>query len=203
MPSNSTVFIIDDDHEVREAIELLLQSIGLVSKSYESAQAYLDDFDPQASGCLVLDVRMRGMSGLDLQNHLNTLPQSPPVIIITGHGDIPMAVQAVQKGAANFIEKPFKEQVLLDSIHRAIEHDAEQRGKALIKEEIQSRLDLLTPRERQVINEVVTGKRNKSIANDLNITLSTVEAHRAKGMEKLQAKSLSHLMRMMISLTPK
>ena len=200
MPSESTVFIIDDDHEVREALALLMQSIGLPFQSYESAQAYLDTFDPQALGCLVLDVRMKGMSGLALQNHLKTLPMSPPVIIITGHGDVPMAVQAVKNGASDFIEKPFKEQILLDSIHLAIEKDAEQRGKALIKEEIQKKLNLLTPRELEVIEQVVTGKRNKTIAKELNITISTVEAHRSKGMEKLQAKSLSHLMRMIISL---
>jgi FixJ family two-component response regulator len=202
MNNDSTVFIVDDDKEVREAIELLMRSIGLPAKAYESAQDFLDDFDPQLSGCLVLDVRMRGMSGLALQEHLKTLPLAPPVIIITGHGDVPMAVQAVQNGASNFIEKPFNEQVLLDSIHYALEEDAKKRGKAIKIAEIKARLDQLTPRELQVIEHVVKGNRNKTIASDLNITLSTVEAHRAKAMEKLKAKSLSELMRIMISVNP-
>lgn len=199
---DATVFIIDDDKEVRDAIKLLMQSIGLSAKTYASAHEYLEQFDPNLPGCLVLDVRMKGMSGLALQEHLNILPLAPPIIIVTGHGDVPMAVQAVQNGAANFIEKPFNEQVLLDSIHRALEVDAKQRGKALKIAEIRQRLDQLTRRERQVIGYVVKGERNKSIASHLNITLSTVEAHRAKAMEKLQAKSLSELMRIMISVNP-
>lgn len=202
MSDDSTVFIVDDDKEVREAIELLMHSIGLPAKTYESAQDYLDNFDAELAGCLVLDVRMRGMSGLALQEHLKSLPLSPPVIIITGHGDVPMAVQAVQNGASNFIEKPFNEQVLLDSIHRALEEDAKQRGKAIKIAEIKAKLALLTRREREVIEHVVTGKRNKIIASTLNITQSTVEAHRAKAMEKLEAKSLSDLMRIMISVNP-
>lgn len=200
MTEESTVFIVDDDQEVREAIELLMQSIGLPALTYSSAQEFLDQFDPEQPGCLVLDVRMKGMSGLALQEHLNNLPLAPPIIIITGHGDVPMAVKAVQNGASNFIEKPFNDQVLLDSIHLALEEDATQRGKALKVAEIQSRLDQLTRRERQVIDQVVKGKRNKTIASDLNITQSTVEAHRSHAMEKLQARSLSDLMRIMISI---
>ncbi len=200
MTKESTVFIVDDDQEVREAIALLMQSIELPALSYSSAQEFLDQFDPQHPGCLVLDVRMKGMSGLALQEHLKTLPLAPPVIIITGHGDVPMAVQAVQNGASNFIEKPFNEQTLLDSIHRALEEDAQQRGKAIKLAEIQKKLDLLTKRERQVIDQVVKGKRNKTIASELHITQSTVEAHRAKAMEKLAAKSLSELMRIMITV---
>ncbi len=200
MTKESTVFIVDDDQEVREAIALLMQSIELPALTYTSAQEFLDQFDPQHPGCLVLDVRMKGMSGLALQEHLKTLPLAPPVIIITGHGDVPMAVQAVQNGASNFIEKPFNEQTLLDSIHRALEEDAQQRGKAIKLAEIQKKLDLLTKRERQVIDQVVKGKRNKTIASELHITQSTVEAHRAKAMEKLAANSLSELMRIMITV---
>lgn len=202
MNDDSTVFIVDDDKEVREAIELLMHSIGLPSQAYGSAQDFLDDFDPLRSGCLVLDVRMKGMSGLALQEHLKTLPLAPPVIIITGHGDVPMAVQAVQNGASNFIEKPFNEQILLDSIHFALEDDAKKRGKAMKVAEIKTRLARLTRRELQVIEHVVKGKRNKTIASILNITISTVEAHRAKAMDKLEAKSLSELMRIMISVHP-
>ena len=200
MTKESTVFIVDDDQEVREAIALLMQSIELPAKTYASAQEFLDTFDPNLPGCMVLDVRMKGMSGLALQEYLKSLPLSPPVIIVTGHGDVPMAVQAVQNGASNFIEKPFNEQVLLDSIHRALEEDSKQRGKAIKIAEIKARLQLLTRRERQVIDQVVKGMRNKNIAQLLNITQSTVEAHRAKAMEKLQAKSISELMRIMISI---
>lgn len=200
MPNDASVFIVDDDESVRDALKLLMESIGLSAETYESGQDYLDSFDPERAGCLVLDVRMRGMSGIALQEQLTKLPLAPPIIIITGHGDIAMAVRCVQAGASDFIEKPFNDQVLLESIHRAIEQDAEKRGKALKYAEIKNRLSRLTQRETQVLEHVVAGKRNKNIASDLNITQSTVEAHRARVMEKMEAKSLSDLMRMMLSL---
>ncbi|MCG6860646.1 MAG: response regulator transcription factor, partial [Chromatiaceae bacterium] len=130
MSTEPTVFIVDDDQEVREAIELLMDSVGLAAKSYSSAQEYLDGFDSAISGCLVLDVRMKGMSGLDLQQRLSAEPLHPPIIIITGHGDVQMAVRAVKSGAVDFIEKPFNDQLLLDAVHRAFEVDAEHRGEA-------------------------------------------------------------------------
>ena len=200
MPEDITVFIVDDDEEVRDALQLLMQSIGLNSKTYDSAQSYLDNFDAESPGCLVLDVRMKGMSGLALQSHLSSFDLHPPIIIITGHGDISMAVQAVQAGAVDFLEKPFNEQSLLESIYKAIEIDAEQRGVACKKAEIQERIERLTQREKEVMEEVVAGKRNKVIAYDLNISQSTVEAHRAKVMEKMEASSLSDLMRMIFSI---
>ena len=200
MSQEVTVFIVDDDEEVRDALQLLMQSIGLHSKTYDSAQSYLDSFDAQMPGCLVLDVRMKGMSGLALQSHLASFTLHPPIIIITGHGDISMAVQAVQAGAVDFLEKPFNEQALLESIYRAIEMDAEQRGEASKTAEIQERIERLTQREKEVMEEVVAGKRNKVIAYDLNISQSTVEAHRAKVMEKMEASSLSDLMRMIFSV---
>ncbi len=200
MPNEVTVFIVDDDEEVRDALALLMQSIGLDAETYDSAQAYLDAFDAKRPGVLVLDVRMKGMSGLALQSHLSNFFIHPPIIIITGHGDVSMAVQAVQAGALDFLEKPFKEQVLLESIYRGIEKDAEQRGEASKVAEIQLRIDRLTSREKEVMEEVVAGKRNKVIAYDLGISQSTVEAHRAKVMEKMEAKSLSDLMRMSFSL---
>ena len=169
-------------------------------ETFESAQAYLGAFDAERSGCLVLDVRMPGMSGLDLQVYLKSEILHPPIIIITGHGDVPMAVRAVQAGAVDFIEKPFNDQSLLDSVHRAIERDAEQRGQASRLADIKERLDRLTPREREVLELVVAGKRNKVIAADLYVSQSTVEAHRAKVMEKMEAGSLSDLMRMMLTL---
>jgi len=198
--STSTIFIVDDDTQVRQALALLMESVGLKVQTYPSADAYLEQFDPEAPGCLILDVRMPGMSGLELQARLAAEAVHPPVIIITGHGDVPMAVRAVQSGAVDFIEKPFNDQALLDSVHRALDLDAKQRGRAGKLAEVQSRLASLTPREQQVMKMVVTGKRNKVIALDLSVSQSTVEAHRAKVMEKMQAQSLSDLMRMVLSL---
>jgi RNA polymerase sigma factor (sigma-70 family) len=198
MTEDPTVFIVDDDDGVRSALALLMESIGMPVKTYESAQAFLDKFDPLQSGCIILDIRMKGMSGLDLQERLTQEPIYPPIIIITGHGDVPMAVRAVKAGAIDFIEKPFNDQVLLDSIHRAIEQDAKRRGKAMQLAEIETRLERLTPREHEILNLVASGMRNKTIATNLNISQSTVEAHRAKVMEKMQARSLSDLMRMML-----
>ncbi|MCK5902188.1 MAG: response regulator transcription factor [Cocleimonas sp.] len=200
MANEATVFIIDDDDEVREALQLLMQSIGLHCETYPSAQSYLDAFNINSRGCLVLDVRMKGMSGLALQSHLATFPLHPPIIMITGHGDISMAVQALQAGALDFLEKPFNEQSLLESIYRAIEKDAQQRGEASKTAEIHQRIARLTSREKEVMEEVVSGKRNKVIAYDLEISQSTVEAHRAKVMEKMEAASLSDLMRMIFSI---
>lgn len=202
MTTEPTVFIVDDDREVREAIELLMDSIGLAAESYASAQGFLDAFDRDRPGCLVLDVRMKGMSGLDLQQRLAAETLHPPIILITGHGDVPMAVRAVKAGAVDFIEKPFNDQVLLDAVHRALEQDAENRGQASRLADIRERLERLTPREREILEQVVAGKRNKVIAAELSITQSTVEAHRAKVMEKMEARSLSDLMRMMLLLEP-
>jgi RNA polymerase sigma factor (sigma-70 family) len=195
-----TVFVVDDDVEVRNALKLLLESVGLPVICYASANEYLEAFDESLPGCLVVDIRMPGMSGLDMQEKLADYPIRPPVIIITGHGDVPMAVRAVQAGAVDFIEKPFRDQILLDSVHRAIEMDAERRGEASRKSEIRDHLNQLTPREREVLDLVVSGMRNKNISEQLGITLSTVEAHRSRVMEKMQADSLSHLMRMMLTL---
>jgi len=195
-----TVFVVDDDAEVRNALKLLLESVGLPVVCYASAHEYLEAFDERLPGCLVTDIRMPGMSGLDMQEKLTEYPIHPPVIIITGHGDVPMAVRAVQAGAVDFIEKPFRDQLLLDSVHRAIEMDAERRGEASRKSEIREHLNQLTPREREVLDLVVSGMRNKNISEQLGITLSTVEAHRSRVMEKMQADSLSHLMRMMLTL---
>lgn len=200
MSEQITVFIVDDDADVRLSLKMLIESVGLAAETFESAQVYLDSFDPSRPGCLILDVRMKGMSGLTLQEHLSKKPLCPPIIIITGHGDVPMAVRAVKAGASEFLEKPFNEQHLLDSIHIAIEQDAEQRGKALRLAEIQTRVDRLTDREKEVMELIVAGKLNKNIASDLNISQSTVEAHRSKVMDKMEARTLSDLMRMIISL---
>jgi len=196
----STVFIIDDDLEVRDALALLLESVGLSVNAFASASEFLEQFNADLSGCIVTDVRMPGISGLELQKKLNAYPYHPPLIVITGHGDVQMAVEAMQAGAVDFIEKPFNDQRLLDSVHRALETDAAQRGKATQIAEIYKRLDSLTKREKQVMELITQGKRNKIIADELNVTQSTVEAHRSKVMEKMQAATLSDLMRMVLSL---
>ena len=200
MKNEPAVFIVDDNQEVREALQLLMESVGLKVQIFSSAPEFLDQFDSSLPGCLVLDVRMPGMSGLDLQAKLAEEPLHPPVIIITGHGDVPMAVKAVQNGALDFIEKPFNDQALLDSVHRALEQDSQQRGEATILADLRARYDRLTPREREVLERVVAGKRNKVIASEMYVSQSTVEAHRAKVMEKMEANTLSDLMRMTISL---
>lgn len=194
------VYIIDDSAEVRQAIKLLMSSVGLEVVEFESADDFVNrDHDiGKLEGCILLDVRMPGMSGLALLEQLQQIPCAPPVIMISGHGDIPMAVRAVQAGAVTFIEKPFNEQELLDDVHRAFKQDSIQRGKNMKIQAIKKRLDSLTGREKEVLYAVTEGRRNKTIANDLNISLSTVEAHRARVMEKMEASSLSDLMRMII-----
>ncbi|MGD2117599.1 MAG: response regulator transcription factor [Chromatiales bacterium] len=198
--SDATVFVIDDEQQVRDALALLMESVGLQVKTFSSGQDFLDQFDPTQPGCIVLDVRMPGMSGLEFQARLAAENIHPPIIIITGHGDVPMAVDAMQAGAMDFIEKPFNDQRLLDSVHRAIEQDAAQRGQATRIAEIRALVETLTPREREVMNLITQGKRNKVIADELCVSQSTVEAHRAKVMEKMHAKTLSDLMRMVLSL---
>ena len=200
MVSKTTVFIVDDDKEVRDALVLLMESVGLRATAFDSAQAFLDQFDATIPGCVITDVRMPGMSGLELQKKLNEKNLHPQIIIITGHGDIPMTVESMRQGALDFIEKPFNDQRLLDSVHRAIEIDASKRGQATRIAEIQERMETLTKREREVMNLITRGKRNKIIADELHVTQSTVEAHRSKVMEKMQAESLSDLMRMVLSL---
>lgn len=203
MSKNPIVFIIDDDDEVRNALEFLMESIGLDSESYASAELFLNQFDPSRAGCILLDIRMRGMSGLMLQEALTQYEIHPPIIFITGHGDVPMAVNAIKAGAIDFIQKPFNDQVLLESVHRAIEKDEQQRGQANQYAEIMQKLARLTPREREVIDLVVRGFRNKNIAYELHISQSTVEVHRSRAMEKMEANSLSDLMRIMLSIKAK
>jgi RNA polymerase sigma factor (sigma-70 family) len=200
MNKEPIVFIIDDDDEVRNALAFLMESIGLASETYASAELYLNHFEPKRAGCIILDIRMRGMSGLMLQESLSHYEIHPPIIFITGHGDVPMAVNAIKAGAMDFIQKPFNDQVLLESVHRAIEKDEQQRGQASQDARVMKKLASLTPREREVIDLVVRGFRNKNIAYELHISQSTVEVHRSRAMEKMEATSLSHLMRIMLSI---
>ena len=194
--SKQTVFVVDDDEEVRDSLSLLLESVGLAVASHASAHEFLDAYDPDRSGCLVLDVRMPGMSGVELLDRLNELHSILPVIIITGHGDVPMAVKAMKAGAVDFLQKPFNEQELLDRVNQALEDDAGRRRELGERRGVLDRLQTLTPRERQVMELIVDGKANKNVAGELGVSQRTVEIHRARVMEKTRASSFAHLVRM-------
>ncbi|OOZ42268.1 DNA-binding response regulator [Solemya pervernicosa gill symbiont] len=200
MSNEATVFIVDDDEAVRDSLQWLMRSVGLAVETFPSANDFLEGYERERSGCLVLDIRMPGMGGLDLQEQLAAEQVRLPVIFITGHGDVPIAVRALKAGAVDFIEKPFKDQALLDSVQRAIALDEEQRHETGLQADISARLKLLTPREREVMEMVVHGSANKVIAIELGVTQKTVEAHRAKVMEKMEARSLSELVRMRLSV---
>jgi FixJ family two-component response regulator len=195
-----TIFVVDDDSAVRDALKLLLRSVGQAVETYGSAQEFLDAYSEDRPGCLVLDIRMPGMSGLELQQRLNEKHSILPIIFITGHGDVPMAVEAMQAGAVDFIQKPFRDQDLIDRINQALEKDSSNRAALGERNDIRRRLETLTPREREVLDLVVHGKANKVIAGDLKLSQRTVEIHRARVMEKMQASSLAHLVRMVLEV---
>ncbi len=194
----ATVFVVDDDDAVRTSLRLLLKSVGLPVETFASAQEFVDSFDAERAGCLVLDIRMPGMSGLELQQRLNEIHAIVPIVFITGHGDVPMAVEAMQHGAVDFIQKPFRDQDLIDRINQALEKDRDNRAGLKERDAIRRRMQQLTPREREVLDLVTQGKANKVIAGDLNVSQRTVEIHRARVMEKMGASSLAHLVRMVI-----
>ncbi len=194
----STVFVVDDDDAVRTSLRLLLKSVGLPVETFASAQEFLDAYDADRAGSLVLDIRMPGMSGLELQQKLNDMHAIVPIVFITGHGDVPMAVEAMQHGAVDFIQKPFRDQDLIDRINQALEKDRENRNGLRERDAIRQRIGHLTPREREVLELVTKGKANKVIAGDLDVSQRTVEIHRARVMEKMGASSLAHLVRMVI-----
>lgn len=189
-----TVFVVDDDDAVRDSIKELVESVGLQAKGYDSALAFLDSFDPQRAGCLVLDVRMVGMSGLVLQERLNELEARIPVIVLTGHGDIPMAVQSLRSGAVDFIQKPYREQALLDSINAALARDAAARRSSVAADDIEQRLAALTDREREVRGQILSGLTSKEIARVLGISPRTVDAHRKNLLRKLGIGNVKELM---------
>jgi len=201
MSETSTVFIVDDDEAVRDSLSWLMESVGLSTETFPSADAFLQGYGADRPGCLILDIRMPGMSGLELQSVLREQGFRLPLIIISGHADVPMAVRALKAGAFDFIEKPFNDQLLLDIVQRAIEHDRQQRESHAEVDEWRARLESLTPREREVLELVVSGAANKVISSELGVSLKTVEAHRAKVMDKLQASSLSELVRMTLTVT--
>ncbi len=194
------VFIVDDDPAVQQALRMLFRSVGYRAEGYSSAVQFMDAYNEGMAGCVLLDVRMPGMSGLELQDHLNERHSILPIIFMTGHGDVPMAVTAMQAGAIDFIQKPFNDQELLDRVAQAMSRDARNRAALQEKHEIRKRLDSLTPREREIMDMVVNGKANKVIAGDLQLSQRTVEIHRARVMEKMLATSLAHLVRMVIAV---
>ena len=191
-----TVFIIDDDPSIRAAIEDLLTSVELRSESFASAQEFLSMYAGDTPGCLVLDVRLPGLSGLDLQRRLGEAKADIPIVFLTGHGDIPMSVRAMKSGAVEFLTKPFRDQDLLDAIHQALERDRVRRQKHREVENLRKRYDGLTNRERDVMKLVVSGMPNKTIAAELGTSEVTVKMHRGQVMRKMSAASVAELVRM-------
>jgi FixJ family two-component response regulator len=187
------ISVVDDDVAARSSLRLLLKSLGLAATAYESAAAFLAGYDPEQPGCLLLDIRMPGMSGLELQEELNQRGTLAPIIFITGHGDVAMAVEAMQHGAFDFLQKPFRDQELLDRVQRAIAKDRSIREQLRGHKALRLRLDSLTAREHDVLDLVTGGAPNKVIAYKLGISQRTVEIHRARVMEKMSADSLAHL----------
>lgn len=203
MSTSACVYIIDDDKAVRDSLAWLLESAGLSVRAYESARAFLDELDRMAEeprGCLLVDIRLPGMSGLDLQDALRERGVCTPVIVITGHGDVPVAVRAMKAGAFDFVEKPFADQVLLDRIREALDHDQHRCQERDDRQALVERFERLSVRERQVMERVVQGKLNKQIAAELGLSPKTIEVHRSKVMDKMQAASLAELVRIAIAI---
>jgi two-component system response regulator FixJ len=199
--SGPVVYIVDDDNSMREALTLLLKTVGYTTAPFARPGDFLAKHDQNQPGCVVLDVRMPEMSGLEVQQQLNRSGSLLPVILITGHGDIPMAVQAMKDGAFDFLQKPFRDQDLIDRINAALKQDAENRKMVERHADLHRRAESLTPREREVMAAVVDGKANKVIAIDLGLSERTVEIHRANVMEKMGARSVAHLVKMHLTLT--
>ena len=195
-----TVYVVEDDEAVRDSLELLLKSDSKPLKTYDSANAFLKDYSDKMAGCIVLDIRMPGMDGMELQKKLNDKHSILPIIFVTGHGDVPMAVDAMKEGAVDFIQKPYREEALLEKIEAALEQDQEQRKSLDEKQEIIRRVKSLTPREREIMDRMIAGQANKVIAIELEISQRTVEIHRSRVMHKMGTHSLAHLVRMVLSV---
>lgn len=187
------IYLVDDDEAVRDSLGMLFRSIGLQHEAYASALDFLQRYDVKRHSCLVADIRMPGLSGLELQQRLNEQRAEIPIIFITGHGDVPMAVTAMKSGAADFVQKPFRDQDLIDRIHKALDRDRERRKHRAEEDAIRARLALLTPRETEVMQRVSRGQANKVIAMDLGVSQRTVELHRARVMKKLKLRSVAEL----------
>jgi len=200
---DTTIFVVDDDDGMRRALGTLLSTVGYKTALFALPSQFLARFKADEPGCLILDIRMPEMSGLEVQQQLNRAGAMLPVIFITGHGDVPMAVQAMKEGAFQFIQKPFRDQELLDHINHALQFDRDNRKDLAARAEVQRRVETLTPREKQVMDLVVEGQANKVMAIDLGLSERTVEIHRAKVMEKMGARSVAHLVKMNLTLTGK
>lgn len=205
--NNAIVYVIDDDQSIREALRSLLSTVGLEVHAFASTREFLEAKRADAPSCLVLDVRLPGVSGLDFQSELTKAGINFPIIFISGHGDIPMTVRAIKAGAIEFLTKPFREQELLDAVQNGIQQDQLRREQAAGMAGLNERLSSLTAREREVMAHVVTGRMNKQIAGDLNLSEITVKVHRGNVMHKMGAKSLADLVRMAdklgLSVAPK
>jgi len=202
MGDGPCVYVVDDDAAVRAGLKVLLASAGLKAVLFDSARAFLDAWDPSAPGCLLLDVRMPGLSGLDLLEQLKGKGMALPVIMLTGHGDVPMAVRALKHGALDFLQKPFNDQALLDRVQQALAQDAGKRREAEGAGEARERASRLTQREREVMDGIVAGKANKVVAAELGISERTVELHRARVMQKMGVRSLAALVQAALLLKP-
>jgi len=200
MTGSPVVFVVDDDPSVRSSLKFLLSTVGLHVESFDSADTFLHKNPPDAPSCLVLDVRLPGLSGLDFQRELAARKISIPIVFLTGHGDIPMSVRAMKAGAVEFLTKPFRDQDLLDAVRIALERDRARREQEKEVMILQRRFDSLTSREREVISMVVSGKLNKQIADQLGTAESTVKVQRSRALEKMQAESLVELVRMIEKL---
>ena len=200
MPAEPTVFIVDDDPAVQDVLRNLVGSIGLQAETYGAAHELLAASRDERPGCLVLDIRLPGLSGFSLLEQLAAQQRSLPTVVITGHGHVPMAVRAMKLGAVDFLEKPFKPQALLDSVQRAIDHDERQRRHRTRRLAVGARVKRLTPRERQVMDLVVRGLANKQIASELGCSGKTIELHRAHMMKKMEAQSVADLVRQVLSV---
>jgi FixJ family two-component response regulator len=187
------IYLVDDDEAVRDSLGMLFRSIGLQHQAFASALEFLERYDGKRHSCLVADIRMPGLSGLELQQRLNEQRVEIPIIFITGHGDVPMAVTAMKSGASDFVQKPFRDQDLIDRIHKALERDRERRKTRAAEDAIRARIALLTPRETEVMQRVARGHANKVIAMDLGVSQRTVELHRARVMRKLKMRTVAEL----------
>jgi RNA polymerase sigma factor (sigma-70 family) len=200
MTSAPVVFVVDDDPSVRSSLKFLLSSMGLQVESFDSAETFMQKKPPDAPSCLVLDVRLRGLSGLDFQRELAARNIRIPIVFVTGHGDIPMSVRAMKAGAIEFLTKPYRDQDLLDAVRIALERDRTRREQEKDLTDLQQRFDSLTPREQEVISMAVLGMLNKQIAGELGTAENTVKVHRSRAMEKMNAQSFADLVRMIEKL---
>lgn len=203
MSMEPVVYVVDDDQAMAESLSWIIQSVGLRVKTFIRALDFLDQFDPHQHGCLLLDVRMPGMSGPELQTRLNSDAHPPllPIIFISGHGDVPLAVRVMKAGAIDFLTKPFNDQILLESINKALRVDKTNREKQEENAVAEAKFALLSPREIQVLHGIIAGKQNKVISSELNISLKTVEAHRASVMKKMSVKSVPELVKLVLTNT--